>query len=69
MADPNMTAHAFSAEGAALHSKREWYRHRFKCKLTPDQKKVTGFEFQVGERIPGKDWAEHGLPDEDGSLD
>lgn len=69
MADPNMTANAFSAEGAALHSKREWYRLRFKCELTPDQKKVAGFEFLVGERIPKKDWAEHSLPDEDGSLD
>ncbi|UXN58760.1 DUF930 domain-containing protein [Phyllobacterium zundukense] len=69
MADPNMTANAFSAEGAALHSKREWYRLRFKCELTPDHKKVAGFEFLMGERIPKKDWAEHSLPDDDGPLD
>lgn len=69
LANPNLTASAFSAEGAALHSKREWYRLRFKCELTPDHKKVADFEFLVGEPIPKQDWAEYSLPDDDGSLD
>lgn len=69
LANPNLTANAFLAEGAALHSKREWYRLRFKCELTPDHKKVAGFEFLIGELIPKEDWAEYNLPEDDGSLD
>lgn len=69
MADPKMVGNAFSADGAALHSKRDWYALKFKCELTPDHKKVAAFEFLVGEPIPKKDWDEHSLPDEDGSLD
>ncbi|MHC1551218.1 DUF930 domain-containing protein [Phyllobacterium sp. K27] len=69
LANPNLTASTFSAEGAALHSKRESYRLRFKCELTPDHKKVAAFEFLVGDPIPKEDWTEYNLPDEDGSLD
>ncbi|MBN7809010.1 DUF930 domain-containing protein [Agrobacterium rosae] len=69
MADPKMIGNAFSADGAALHSKRDWYRLKFNCELTPDRKKVAAFEFFVGEPIPKKDWEEHSLPDEYGSLD
>ncbi|OEC93419.1 hypothetical protein A9Z06_09390 [Rhizobium sp. YK2] len=69
MTDPKMVGNAFSADGAALHSKREWYQLKFKCELSPDHKKVAAFEFLVGEPIPKKDWVEHSLSDEDGSLD
>lgn len=69
MTDPKMVGNAFSADGAALHSKRNWYQLKFKCELSPDHKKVSAFEFMVGEPIPKKDWGEHSLPDEDGSLD
>lgn len=69
LANPNLTANAFLAEGAALHSKREWSRLRFKCELTPDHKKVAGFEFLIGELIPKEDWAEYNLPEDEGSLD
>ncbi|RVM04670.1 DUF930 domain-containing protein [Sinorhizobium meliloti] len=68
-ADPKMVGNAFSAEGAALHSKRDWFRLQFKCELTPDRKKVAAFEFLIGDPIPRKDWADHSLPDEGGSLD
>lgn len=69
MADPKMVGNAFSADGAALHSKRAWYALKFKCELTPDHKKVAAFEFLVGEPIPQEEWGEHSLPDESGSLD
>ncbi|MFN4205341.1 MAG: DUF930 domain-containing protein [Agrobacterium albertimagni] len=69
MADPKMVGNAFSAEGAALHSKRDWFRLQFKCELTPDRKRVAAFEFLIGDPIPRKDWADHSLPDEGGSLD
>ena len=69
MADPKMVGNAFSADGAALHSKRDWFKLQFKCELTPDHKKVAAFEFLMGDPIPRKDWADHSLPDEGGSLD
>ncbi len=69
MADPKLSGNSFSAEGAALHSKRDWYRLRFKCDLTPDHKKVAAFEFLMGEPIPRREWAEHSLPTEDKPLD
>lgn len=69
MADPKLSGNSFSAEGAALHSKRDWYRLRFKCDLTPDHKKVAAFEFLMGDPIPKEDWAEHSLPTEDKPLD
>jgi hypothetical protein len=69
MADPKLQGNAFSADGAALHSKRDWYQLKFKCELTPDHKKVAAFQFLIGDPIPKKDWEEHHLPDEDGSLD
>lgn len=69
MADPKMVGNAFSADGAALHSKKDWYALKFKCELTPDHKKVSAFEFLMGDPIPKKDWGEHSLPDESGSLD
>ncbi|WEO70639.1 DUF930 domain-containing protein [Agrobacterium vitis] len=69
MADPKMVGSAFSADGAALHSKKDWYTLKFKCELTPDHKKVAAFEFLVGDPIPKNEWGEHSLPDESGSLD
>lgn len=69
MADPEMKGNEFSADGAALHSRHDWYRLRFKCELTSDHKKIAAFQFMVGDPIPRKDWAAHNLPDEDKSLD
>ncbi|MDK4717774.1 DUF930 domain-containing protein [Rhizobium sp. CNPSo 3968] len=69
MTDPKLSGNTFSADGAALHSKGDWYRLRFRCDLTPDHKKVAAFEFLMGEPIPKKDWADHSLPEEGRSLD
>lgn len=69
MADPKMVGNAFSADGAALHSKRDWFVLQFRCELTTDRKKVVAFEFLIGDPIPRKDWADHSLPDEGRSLD
>lgn len=69
MADTKLSENSFSADGAAVHSRQDWYRLRFKCDLTLDHKKVVAFEFTLGEAIPKEIWSEHSLPDEDGSLD
>lgn len=69
MAEPKIDGDAFLADGAAIHSKRDWYRLKFRCELTPDHKRVAAFEFLMGELIPREIWGEHSLPDEDGSLD
>ncbi|MFK0333789.1 DUF930 domain-containing protein [Rhizobium sp. NPDC090275] len=69
MADPKIVGNAFSADGAALHSKQDWYALKFKCELTLDHKKVAAFEFLMGDPIPKNDWGEHSLPDESESLD
>ncbi|PXW55084.1 type III secretion system (T3SS) protein HpaP [Chelatococcus asaccharovorans] len=69
MADPKLSGNSLSADGAALHSKQDWYRLRFKCVLSSDHKKVAAFEFLMGEPIPKKDWEENNLPSEGKSLD
>jgi hypothetical protein len=69
MADTKLEGNSFSADGAAVHSKQDWYNIQFKCDLTPDHKKVEAFEFTVGDPIPKEKWSEHSLPDEDVSFD
>lgn len=69
MADTKLEGNFFFADGAAVHSKQDWYNIQFKCDLTPDHKKVEDFEFTVGDPIPKEDWSEHSLPDEDVSFD
>jgi len=36
MADPKMEGNAFSADGAALHSKRDWFKIQFRCEPRKD---------------------------------
>ena len=69
MADPKMSGNIFTTDGAALHSKKDWYRLRFKCDLSSDYKKVAAFEFLMGDPIPKKDLEEHNRPSESRSLD
>ncbi len=69
MADTKVSGSDFVAAGAALHSKRDWYRLQFKCKLNEDKQKVAAFEFRLGDVIPRDIWAEHNIPDEDGASD
>ncbi|MCS0461150.1 DUF930 domain-containing protein [Rhizobium favelukesii] len=64
IADPLLSGSVFSADGAALQSKRKWYRLQFKCFLTPDYSRVTGFEFRLGDLIPQRDWPRYNLHDE-----
>ncbi|KQW29753.1 hypothetical protein ASE36_12105 [Rhizobium sp. Root274] len=64
MAVTHFNGTSFTAEGAALHSREDWYKLQFKCDLTPNRQKVVAFEFQVGEAIPREDWQEFSLPDE-----
>ncbi|WP_233123045.1 DUF930 domain-containing protein [Agrobacterium vaccinii] len=69
MADPKLSGSAFVAEGAAIHSERDWYRLQFKCQLAIYKTKVAAFEFLLGDSIPREIWGEHNLPDEDGASD
>jgi hypothetical protein len=69
MADAKLSGTTFVAEGAAVHSKRDWYELQFKCELTQDHKTVAAFEFLMGAAIPKETWLEHNLPDEDGASD
>ncbi|MET0172458.1 MAG: DUF930 domain-containing protein [Agrobacterium vaccinii] len=69
MSDPKLSGSAFVAEGAAIHSERDWYRLQFKCQLAVDKTKVAAFEFLLGDSIPREIWGEHNLPDEDGASD
>jgi len=69
MSNPKISGDLFLADGAAFHSKREWYRIKFKCVLTPDHSTVSAFEFIIGDSIPKRDWEKHSLPDEAEPLD
>lgn len=52
------------ADGAAFRSKRQWYRLKFTCELSPDRARVVGFEFMVGEPVPRREWQARNLPAE-----
>jgi hypothetical protein len=53
---------AMRADGAVFRSKQQWYRIKFKCELSPDRRKVAGFEFMVGDPVPRREWAALDLP-------
>ncbi|MBW6426164.1 DUF930 domain-containing protein [Rhizobium sp. XQZ8] len=69
MADTKLEGNSFSANGAAVHSKQNWYNIQFKCDLTPDHKRIEAFEFTVGDPISREDWSERNLPDESLQFD
>ncbi len=69
IADAQITEPVLRAEGAALHSGRDWYQMRFSCTLGADHLSVTGFEFQLGAAIARRDWARYALPASDHPLD
>ena len=69
MAGTRFDGVSFTAEGAALHSRQEWYRLQFKCDLAPDGQKVVAFQFRVGDTIPRDAWQDYSLPDESGPAD
>lgn len=69
MADPKLSDSDFVAEGAAIHSKRDWYSLQYRCHLTANNQKVVAFEFLIGASIPREVWMDHNLPDEDGASD
>lgn len=69
MKNPRLSGTNFVADGAAVHSKHDWYQLRFKCSLAATKDKVLAFEFLLGEAIPRDLWPEYNLPDEDTSLD
>lgn len=62
--DPVLDGDVFTAEGAALQSKSNWYRIRFKCTLDPGHGSVVAFEFVFGALIPREDWPKYMLHDE-----
>jgi hypothetical protein len=68
-ADTRLNGTSFLAEGAALHSRDDWYRLQFKCDLADDSLKVVAFEFSLGDTIPKRDWQDLSLPDESGPPD
>lgn len=50
------------ADAAVFRSKRQWYRLTFRCELTPDRKKISGFAFTVGNPVPRGEWRALDLP-------
>lgn len=62
--NPKLEDDVYTANGAALQSKSNWYRLRFKCTLEPDHGKVVAFEFAIGDMIPREVWTRYDLYDE-----
>lgn len=57
-----LTARSMQADGAALRSKQRWYKLRFTCELSTDQRQVVGFSFTLGLPVPRHEWQRLGLP-------
>jgi hypothetical protein len=49
------------APGAALRSRGEWYHLSFRCRTTPDGLGIEAFDYQLGDKVPRKEWSEHNL--------
>lgn len=69
LAEVEVGDHRVTAPGAAFVSGRRWYRVEFRCEVSADLGRVTGFAFHVGTEIPRRDWRRHDLPDPGGALD
>ncbi len=60
-AEPTRSGNRFEAAGAAIRSKRKWYKVLFRCDVTSDARSVAAFEFKLGAPVPPGEWEEHGL--------
>ena len=69
MGDTTFIDNSLIADGAALHSKQQWFGMRFKCELSPDRTEVIGFEFLMGDLVPRNAWERHNLPAQSGDLE
>jgi hypothetical protein len=61
MSDTRMDGDMLVADGAAFRSRKNWYRPKFRCGLTPDHTRIAAFEFQVGTPVPREEWEERNL--------
>ena len=53
--DTRLEDDTLTAEGAAFLSAGHWYHLAFKCRATPDRRKVLSFDFATGEQFPDDD--------------
>lgn len=63
MGGTRLVKSVMQADAAAFRSKRQWYRLKFQCELTPDRRKIGGFAFMVGDPIPRSEWRARNLPE------
>lgn len=59
--DPRLFEKTLRADGAAFHSRGNWYAMRFSCDVSADGATVLAFAFRVGKPIPRADWSGYGL--------
>lgn len=61
MADMLSAGLTLTAPGAALRSRRRWYRLNFTCDIAPTRDGVVAYSFSLGAEIPRSDWDAHDL--------
>ncbi len=61
--DPKVVGTLLKTKGAVFRSKGEWYRLSYRCEAAADRLSVDAFKFQIGDRVPHRDWAAHYLYD------
>jgi len=61
MADMISAGLRITAPGAALRSRRRWYRLNFSCDIAPTRDGVVAYTFSLGPEIPPSDWDAHDL--------
>ena len=61
MADMISAGLRITAPGAALRSRRRWYRLSFTCDIAPTRDGVVAYTFSLGAEIPQSDWDAHDL--------
>jgi hypothetical protein len=58
---PRHIKNVLRAPGAAFRSKGKWYKLSFVCTGSADRTAVVSFDYEIGQQIPEKQWAEYDL--------
>lgn len=67
--ETKMSTSGITADGAAFHSRKQWFALKYRCTLSADLNKVSAFEFQAGAAIDRSQWSRLGLPADDKPQD
>ncbi|MGO4440535.1 DUF930 domain-containing protein [Rhizobium sp. RAF56] len=61
--DPALGEDSIKAPGAVFRSGGDWYHLSYDCVTGPKHMNVRSLSFEIGQKVPREEWAEHYLYD------